>query len=70
MRDQVGCPTYTGHLASGLVRLLDTEEYGIHHMAGGGRCSWWEFAGEPATLRRELRGNPDPRFLEEGAARP
>ena len=30
----------------GLVRLLDGEDYGIHHMAGGGRCSWYEFAVE------------------------
>ena len=46
VRDQVGCPTYTGHLAHGLVRLLDGDDYGIHHMAGGGRCSWYEFAVE------------------------
>jgi dTDP-4-dehydrorhamnose reductase len=46
VRDQVGCPTFTGHLAEGLVRLLDGEDYGVHHMAGGGRCSWYEFAVE------------------------
>ena len=46
VRDQIGCPTYTGHLAKGLVRLLDGDDYGIHHMAGGGRCSWYEFAVE------------------------
>ncbi len=46
VRDQVGCPTYTGHLAEGLVRLLDRDDYGIHHIAGGGRCSWYEFAVE------------------------
>jgi dTDP-4-dehydrorhamnose reductase len=46
VRDQVGCPTYTGHLAAGLVRLLDGDDYGIHHMAGGGQCSWYEFAVE------------------------
>jgi dTDP-4-dehydrorhamnose reductase len=46
VRDQIGCPTYTGHLAEGLVRLLDSEDYGIHHMAGGGQCSWYEFAIE------------------------
>jgi dTDP-4-dehydrorhamnose reductase len=46
VRDQIGCPTYTGHLARGLVRLLDGDDYGIHHMAGGGRCSWYEFAVE------------------------
>ena len=28
------------------MRLLDGEDYGIHHMAGGGRCSWYEFAVE------------------------
>ncbi|HET8976079.1 MAG TPA: dTDP-4-dehydrorhamnose reductase [Solirubrobacterales bacterium] len=46
VHDQIGCPTYTGHLASGLVRLIDTDAYGIHHMAGGGSCSWYEFAME------------------------
>jgi dTDP-4-dehydrorhamnose reductase len=46
VRDQVGCPTYTGHLAAGLVRLLDREDHGTHHMAGGGRCSWYDFAVE------------------------
>src|SRR4051794_26257720 len=46
VRDQVGCPTYTGHLAEALVRLADTHAYGVHHVAGGGRCSWYEFAQE------------------------
>ena len=44
VRDQVGCPTYTGDLAEALVRLLDGEAYGVHHIAGGGECSWFEFA--------------------------
>jgi dTDP-4-dehydrorhamnose reductase len=44
VRDQVGCPTYTGHLAEALVRLLDGDDYGLHHIAGGGECSWFEFA--------------------------
>jgi dTDP-4-dehydrorhamnose reductase len=42
--DQVGCPTYTGHLAEALVRLAAGEEYGIHHLAGAGSCSWFELA--------------------------
>lgn len=46
VRDQVGCPTYTWHLAYGLIRLLDSDAYGIHHMAGGGQCSWYDFARE------------------------
>ncbi len=44
--DQVGCPTYTGHLGEGLALLVEGEEFGIHHMAGGGHCSWYEFAQE------------------------
>lgn len=46
VHDQVGAPTYTWHLAYGLVRLLDSDAYGVHHMAGGGHCSWYEFAQE------------------------
>jgi dTDP-4-dehydrorhamnose reductase len=44
--DQVGSPTYTRHLAKGLAALAEGEEYGIHHISGGGRCSWYEFAQE------------------------
>ena len=46
VRDQVGSPTYTAHLADALVRLIDAKAYGIHHVAGGGECSWYEFAQE------------------------
>jgi len=46
VRDQVGSPTYTWHLAYGIVRLIEGIEYGIHHMAASGSCSWYEFAGE------------------------
>jgi dTDP-4-dehydrorhamnose reductase len=47
VRDQVGCPTYTGHLAAALVRLAAGDgEHGIHHVAGGGECSWFDFATE------------------------
>jgi dTDP-4-dehydrorhamnose reductase len=46
VRDQVGSPTYTWHLAYGIVRLIEGLEHGIHHMAAGGSCSWYEFARE------------------------
>jgi dTDP-4-dehydrorhamnose reductase len=46
VKDQVGCPTYTGHLAEGLVRLMEWDDFGIFHMAGAGECSWYEFAIE------------------------
>ncbi|CAN5642361.1 dTDP-4-dehydrorhamnose reductase [soil metagenome] len=46
VNDQVGSPTYTRHLADALVDLIDSEDYGIHHVAAAGRCSWFEFAQE------------------------
>jgi dTDP-4-dehydrorhamnose reductase len=46
VRDQVGSPTYAWHLAYGIVRLIEGIEYGIHHMAAAGQCSWYEFARE------------------------
>jgi dTDP-4-dehydrorhamnose reductase len=44
VRDQIGSPTWTGHLAAGIVRLLDTDAYGLHHMTAAGQCSWYDFA--------------------------
>ncbi len=46
VRDQVGSPTYTWHLAYGIVRLVEGVEFGIHHMSAAGACSWYEFARE------------------------
>jgi dTDP-4-dehydrorhamnose reductase len=46
VHDQIGCPTYTGHLAIGLVRLIDSSAFGIHHMASEGSCSRYEWAME------------------------
>jgi dTDP-4-dehydrorhamnose reductase len=42
--DQVGCPTYTGHLADALVTIAERRATGIHHAAGGGACSWFDLA--------------------------
>ena len=44
--DQIGCPTYTRHLGGALALLAEGEEFGIHHIAGAGHCSWYEFAQE------------------------
>jgi dTDP-4-dehydrorhamnose reductase len=44
--DQVGSPTWTGHLADALIELAERTDFGIHHIAGGGSCSWNELALE------------------------
>lgn len=43
--DQVSSPTYTPHLAEGLLRLAAVRPpAGLVHVAARGHCSWWEFA--------------------------
>lgn len=44
--DQVGCPTWTGHLAPALLGLLEREVHGLVHLAGAGSVSWNGFARE------------------------
>jgi dTDP-4-dehydrorhamnose reductase len=71
VRDQVGSPTYSWHLAYGIVRLIEGIEYGIHHMAAAGACSWYEFAREifdqakvecrVLSATTEMLGRPAPR---------
>ena len=48
--DQIGCPTWTGHLAPALIACAAADETGIFHAVGGGRCSWFELATETISL--------------------
>ena len=68
--DQVGSPTYVGHLAEATRDLL-AQEKGVWHLAAEGECSWAEFARaifEEAGLECRVReitteelGRPAPR---------
>jgi dTDP-4-dehydrorhamnose reductase len=42
--DQVGCPTFTGHLAPALITLAIERPSGVLHVAADEQCSWFEFA--------------------------
>jgi dTDP-4-dehydrorhamnose reductase len=42
--DQVGCPTFTGHLAEKLLEVAAERRAGILHAAAAGHCSRNEFA--------------------------
>lgn len=44
VEDQVGAPTSTGHLAEGLVALMERGARGVRHLSAAGSCSWREFA--------------------------
>jgi dTDP-4-dehydrorhamnose reductase len=44
--DQIGSPTWSGHLAPAMLGLLEREVSGLVHMTGTGVVSWNEFAKE------------------------
>jgi dTDP-4-dehydrorhamnose reductase len=44
--DQVGSPTWSGHLAPALLGLLERGVAGVVHLTGGGHVSWHGFAEE------------------------
>lgn len=44
--DQVGSPTWTGHLSPALLDLAAGDITGPVHTAGGGQCSWHELTVE------------------------
>jgi dTDP-4-dehydrorhamnose reductase len=82
VEDQVGCPTWTGHLAPALLGLLEREIHGIVHMAGAGAISWNGFAREifrqaevscrvePATTAQMARPAPRPAYSVLASERP
>lgn len=47
VNDQHGCPTYAGHLAAAIYRIIAADPGpGTYHLSAGGEASWFEFAKE------------------------
>lgn len=44
--DQIGSPTWSGHLAPAVIGLLEREVGGVVHLTGAGAVSWNGFARE------------------------
>lgn len=71
VNDQIGNPTNAADLAHHLLKLADTEEYGVYHATGSGECSWYDFAVaivkeagidatvEPCTSEEYAAAHPD-----------
>jgi dTDP-4-dehydrorhamnose reductase len=64
--DQVGCPTWTGHLAPALIGVVERGVAGLAHIAGGGHVSWNGFAQE-IFRQAELDCRVDPASTAEMA---
>ena len=59
--DQVGCPTWTGHLAPTLLDLVGRGTAGTFHLSNSGSTSWHGFAEEIfRATRREVAVEPIP----------
>jgi dTDP-4-dehydrorhamnose reductase len=79
--DQVGSPTYSGHLAPALVDMAERRDTGIFHGAGAGSCSWYELTLEafdaagvdcrvlPTTSSQFVRPAPRPAYSVLGSER-
>ncbi len=48
--DQIGCPTYSYHLAQKIKEVTSSGRFGTYHITNSGSCSWFQFALE--ILRR------------------
>jgi dTDP-4-dehydrorhamnose reductase len=72
--DQIGSPTWSGHLAPAVLGLLEREVHGLVHLTGAGEVSWNGFAHEifrqaecscrvePATSEQMARPAPRPAY--------
>jgi dTDP-4-dehydrorhamnose reductase len=72
VEDQIGSPTWSGHLAPAVLGLLERQVSGLVHLTGAGEVSWNGFACEifrqaevscrvePATSEQMARPAPRP----------
>lgn len=55
--EQICCPSYTGDLAAALIPMLESEAYGLYHVANSGAASRWDVSravAEEAELDADL----------------
>ncbi len=50
VNDVIASPTYAGHLAEALRKLVDTQAFGLYHACNAGAVSWFDFASKALEL--------------------
>jgi dTDP-4-dehydrorhamnose reductase len=65
--DQHGAPTWTGHLAPALLRLLDHGIPGTYHLTNSGETTWCDFA-RTIMQAADLRAHVEPTTTAEYGA--
>jgi dTDP-4-dehydrorhamnose reductase len=50
VNDQFGSPSYTRDVAQAILKLVQTESYGIYHAVNAGVTTWYDFARTIFTL--------------------
>ncbi|HDK5741006.1 TPA: dTDP-4-dehydrorhamnose reductase, partial [Clostridioides difficile] len=59
VNDQFGSPTSTVDLAKVIIRIMETENYGVYHATCEGQCSWYDFAKKIFELKKiNIKVNP------------
>jgi dTDP-4-dehydrorhamnose reductase len=48
--DEIASPTWTNDLAEAITLLMQTDGYGVYHLAGNGECSRYEWARDVLRL--------------------
>ncbi|MDB0440925.1 dTDP-4-dehydrorhamnose reductase [Clostridioides difficile] len=57
--DQFGSPTSTVDLARVIIKIMETEYYGVYHATCEGECSWYDFAKKIFQLKNiDIKVNP------------
>ncbi len=64
--DQIGSPTWSGHLAPAILGLLERDVSGLVHLTGAGSVSWNGFARE-IFRQAEVSCNVEPASSEQMA---
>ncbi len=63
--DEVASPTFVPDLIKALLRLIETEQYGLYHFVNAGHCSRYEYAKKILALTGRAQVSVEPITLDQ-----